>query len=291
MPLLYTGGVVLQCLALLRARPRKWAVVTFLGMILYMGVLMGYAVLDHSSRTSEPAVNAFMPLVISFGFVIAFLFVASFLREVSRVISEAVVVSITISYWFLVLERAASMNIVILVCALVAGIPATVGALRLVAGREILPARYKLVHYAWFLFVNVLFVVEYYDSLPTGFPLARGSADPGVETLIRVGVLGMVNVHLVFNGGILYYSSIYSLLYRDARREVIERAGQLFTDRQVTMRSVMRMLLAQGAVFAAMFALPSWIRFYILSFWILLTPVVDLVLRRFRSDWRYDGVQ
>jgi hypothetical protein len=242
--------------------------------------MMAYAVYYRASTAEQADMTTLMPVFISFGFVIAFLFVLSFIREVVRGIGEAVVVSLTISYWFLVIEKSGSMGFVFFTAAAALGVAAAYVAVRLAMGRETLSPRMKTLCYAWFLFANVLLAYEYYAFLPPGFPLAAGTARPDAETYLRLAVLGMVNVNLVYNFGILYYSTVYSIMNRDARRPIFEQAAALFSDRQVTKREVRKMLLFQSAVFLFFLAAPDWSQFYLLSIWILLTPLTALGLRR-----------
>lgn len=179
----FLGGMFVQCLSLLRKRPPKWGIITFAGMLVYMTAMMGYAVTNYPAEyLEEKLIQVILPQMFSFGFVFTFLFIAIFLKDVVKVINEAVIFSLTLSFWFLVLHRAGDFGPLPLAGVIALGIVPTAGAIYLLTHTGELRNVFRLFFYAWYLLVNALFALAFFDQLPSGFILSGGLTLTGSET-------------------------------------------------------------------------------------------------------------
>ena len=276
--LAYFSGIIVQCLSIVRTRPPKWAFITFFGMLAYMGVMMSYAVISHVRETNISHSSYIMKPLLSFGFVLGFLFIAIFLKQVIKVINEKVIFSVTLSYWFLLLVKGNEFSAGTLVFLVFLGAGPTAGAVTLIYYPGKIRSKFKVVFYAWYLFVNAFFAITYFYSLPVQFMADGGMSLPFAESIPRLFALGMVVVHLLFNGGILYYTFIYSLMSRDIRQEIVSYTSEIFSDEQISRNDITYILAVQVACFIAILFFGDSAQFLALSFWILLTPVIIIFL-------------
>jgi hypothetical protein len=276
--LAYFSGIIVQCISIVRTRPPKWAFITFFGMLAYMGGMMAYAVISHARETNISNPSYIMQPMLSFGFVLGFLFIAIFLKQVIKVINEKVIFSVTLSYWFLLLIKGSEFSAGPLVLLVLLGAGPTAGAVTLIYYPGKIREKIKVVFYAWYLFVNAFFAITYFQSLPVTFMADGGMSLPFSESIPRLFALGMVVVHLLFNGGILYYTFIYSLMSRDIRQELVSYTSEVFSDEQISLNNITYILTVQVACFIAFLCFGPAAQFLSLSFWILLTPVIVIVL-------------
>lgn len=276
--LAYFCGIIIQCLSIVRSRPPKWGIVTFFGMLIYMGVMMIYAVSSSTQASQINSMSYIMQPLLSFGFVLGFLFIAVFLKQVIKVINEKVIFSVTLSYWFLLLIRGSTLGTVTLIFLVLLGAGPTAGTIMLIYYPGRINEKSKVLFYGWYLFVNALFAVTYFQSLPVQFMADGGMSLPYSESIPRLFALGMVVVHLLFNGGILYYTFIYSLLSRETRHAVVSYTSEIFSDEQISAKDIMYVLGIQTACFIAFLFFGPAVQFLALSFWILLTPVIIIIL-------------
>jgi len=273
-------GIAIQCIGMLRRRPPRWAVFTFLGLLGYMLFMMVYSALSHSAEYPQKQLSrALLPMLFSFSFVFSFIFIAVFLKELVKTIDESVIFSMTISFWFLLLYRAGDFGTHALAVLAVLGAVPTVGSsIALLYRRGGIRNTYKLLFYGWYLLVNAVFAFAVFKALPTQFFLTASPRMVGEATFLDMLMLGMVCAYLMFNAGLLYYAGIYSLLSSEARRQLVSLSDNLFSDRRIEKREIYRIVAVQTAYFAALALLDPAARLYLLSFWILLTPIIVMSL-------------
>ena len=196
--LAYFCGIIIQCLSIVRTRPPKWGIITFFGMVVYMGGMMVYAVSFNMGTANTSGVSYIMQPLLSFGFVLGFLFIAVFLKQVIKVINEKVIFSVTLSYWFLLLIKGGTLTTGTIILLILLGAGPTAGAIMLIYYPGRIKEKIKVLFYAWYLFVNALFAITYFQSLPVQFMADGGMSLPFTESVPRLFTLGMVVVHLLF---------------------------------------------------------------------------------------------
>ncbi|MBN2363592.1 hypothetical protein JXL83_05630 [candidate division WOR-3 bacterium] len=275
-PLLaYLAGVSLQCLSLLRKKPPKWSVITFFGLLAYMIFMMLYSIL---SINSEVLFNNIKSILItqgmSYGFVLAFLFMVIFLKEIVKIINESVIISVTLSYLFLLFETRHSLTGYGFVFAVILGLLFGFLSLYLLLSKKKLRNVYKLIFYGWYILVNGFFAVSYFNYLGLDFqslPTAVGKSEVPVY---KMAVLGMIAVQVLMSFGLLYYSFIYSLFSKDARDALLSYSEKIFSDDQFDIRNLGVMTFFQSSAFILVSFFLSKIAFEFLAFWILLSPAI-----------------
>ena len=277
-PLAFIGGVVIQCLSLLREKPPKWGIVTFLGIFFYMIIMMFYAISRSlgslpKDKMAEPVIS----LIMSLGMVFACLFIIVFLKSVVKVINESVIVSNTVSYWFILFESWTYFGMVTTAFLVLAGIIFGIVSFRLVSDRERIRNIYKYYLYGWYLFVNGIFAVSYFHCIPEGFHMLPTLVNKGQVPPFTMMLTGMITVHIFFNFGILYYSFIYSLLSSDTRKGLVEYSGRIFGDKQVSAAAVKNMVIVQAVSFLVVEVLLSYFFCQFVALWMLMTPVIVIL--------------
>jgi hypothetical protein len=287
LALTFLAGIILQCVSILRKKPVKWQVIVFLGMLAYMSFMMGYSIFSYSPEYLEKnLLQAILPQIITIGMVFAFLFIMIFLKDVVTVIDEGVIYSLTLSFWFLIIVRSSSFNLSCFIFIIVLALIPTVGTVALLLHQGPIKNVYKFLFYGWYLLVNAVFAYVYFTSLPSEFFASGGLVVTGEEDFLLMLSMGMVMVYLVYNAGILYYAFIYSLMFAEVRKQLISYSEQLFGDKQISGREMKRITLFQVLIFAIFLAVPQGLRLYLISFWILLTPVILKVFFALRRAFR-----
>lgn len=281
MAFVYLAGIIIQCLSLLRKRPSKASVFIFLGMLGYLTVLIIYSIAQSPREQIEKSLmQAVVPHVISSGFIIALLFIAIFLKKVVKIIDETIIFSLTLSFWFLMINYSGSFSTGTVTAFIIIGILSTAIMLYLFIHAEKVKEIHKYFLYGWYLFINVVFSFSYYFNLPCEFFLSGGLIFNGMITWLEIITLGMVVVHIVFIAGILYYTMIYSLFSPDARFQVITYSSRLFRDRRIKSGELINISIIHLGSFILFSVLSAALGFYLFSLWILLTPLVMQL-------WRY----
>jgi len=278
-PLSFIGGVMIQSASLLREKPSRWQVIVFLGMLGYLVFLMSYA-MSHAPSGEADITPRIISLVMTSGGIFAVLFIMIFLKSIVSVIDESVIISNTISFWFILFESWRDFSAPALVIMAVAGIVFGAASFNLTFRRGKIRKAYKYALYGWYLVVNGMFAVSYFKSLSVGFYELPASVNSGDVPALTMTIIGMIAVHVFFNFGILYYSVIYSLVSSETRRGLVEYSDRLFSDRQVSIPAVRRMLVVQVVSFLAVRIFLSDISGRFIALWMLMTPIIARLFAR-----------
>jgi hypothetical protein len=291
-PAAYIAGIIIQCLSLLREKPYKWAVITFLGMLFYLSSMMIYSVFYYNhDNFNNNALEAVTPQIMVFGFIIAFLFIAVFLKSVVTIINEYVILSNTISYWFLIYETMEYFSGAVITLLIVLGIIASIASSCIFFYRDRIRNLYKYFLYGWYLFTNGLFAIRYFSGLPIDFFQFPAAINNGEVSSLIMLVIGMIVVHVLFNFGILYYSVMFSLISMDTRKDLLEYTKKIFSDRYVDFRVVRNMLFIQIAAFLVFEIFMSQLSFQFIALWILLVPVIVKIFHFMEGRFKWQEAQ
>lgn len=270
LALCFLVGVIIQCLSLLREMPKKWAFITFFGMLVYMAVLMGYSLFQLTEiRLLEP--------ILSLGMVFGFLFISIFLKEVLSIIDEKVIFSLTISYWFLLFYYGTSLYPASSNLLIEAGIFFTIVTILLIRQKTALKPLQKFLLYGWYLAINGIFALLYISHLPYPFHLLH----TGIAAPWEMLILGMLTIQLLYNFGILYYVFIYSLMVKGIRQQIIAQTKTLFTDQQISRKDIISITVSQCIAFIPLYFFRDSFGITLLAIWILLTPLITLLLKHY----------
>ncbi|MGC9365570.1 MAG: hypothetical protein ACP5FK_00815 [bacterium] len=277
--LAFQGGVLIQCLSMLREKPPKWSVITFGGMLAYMVIMMVYAVFQTNQQyLAENLPNILSQQMISLGFVFAFLFIAIFLKSLIKIINESVIISITICYIFLIFESLDLMNIKILITALVLGLIFLGACAYLIITKTKINNFMKLIFYGWFLLVNGFLAVNYFIHLGIGYYELPSLVFAGKVSSFNMLIIGMITAQVLFNFGIIYYSFIYSLISKQTRDNLISYSENLFSDNQFSFKNIKFFSVLQILIFAAVTIFLSKISYQLIVLWILLSPLMVKII-------------
>lgn len=277
--LAFQGGILIQCLSMLREKPPKWSVITFGGMLAYMVIMMVYAVFQSNQQyLAENLSNILSQQMISLGFVFAFLFIAIFLKSLIKIINESVIISITICYIFLIFESLDLMNIKILITALVLGLIFLGACAYLIITKTKINNFMKLIFYGWFLLVNGFLAVNYFIHLGIGYYELPSLVFAEKVSSFNMLIIGMITAQVLFNFGIIYYSFIYSLISKQTRDNLISYSENLFSDNQFSFKNIKFFSFLQILIFAAVTIFLSKISYQLIVLWILLSPLMVKII-------------
>lgn len=277
--LAFLGGILIQCLSMLREKPPKWSVITFGGMLVYMVVMMAYAVFQTGNQyLTENLFNVLSQQAISLGFVFAFLFVAIFLKSLIKIINESVLISITICYIFLIFESWDIMKIEVLITALVLGLFFLTVCAYLAISKTKINNFLKLIFYGWFLLVNGFLAVNYFIYLDIGYYELPSLVFSGKVSSFTMLIIGMITVQVLFNFGIIYYSFIYSMISKQTRDSLISFSEKLFSDEQFDLQDIKFISVFQILLFASITLLLSKISYQLIVLWLLLSPLIVKII-------------
>lgn len=279
-PLLaYLSGVVFQCLALLTKKPRKWTVLIFSAMLLYVIFMMVWSISGSAKGLpQETTEKILLDQGMTYGFVFAFLFIAFFLKDILRAINESVIISMTIGYIFLVFESRLFLQPALLITASALGIFFGILSFYIVISKKKLGGLQKTLFYAWYFLVNGFFAVSYFYYLGTGFHELPSAVAAKNISAPKMVLLGMIAVQVLLNFGVLYYSFIYSLFSPDTRKVLVQWAEKSFGDEQFGIKKIRIFSLIQIAAFFFVSFFLSKIAYELFAFWILLSPLSARIL-------------
>lgn len=282
-PLAFIVGIVVQCASLLRKKPPRASYILFVLMLMYMGGMMIFAMNRGSANTEARSVAEYIPVVMTFGMVISFLFIAVFLKETVHLINETVIISNTVSYVFLVAESWSALGGTALTFAIIAGLVMGTIAVRLIMSKAPISDMQKYLLYGWYLLVNGFFAVSYFSGLGLDFHMLSALVNEGKVSVITLFILGMIEVHVIFNFGILYYCIMFSIISSDTRKGLMAYTSTIFHDSQADIRSIKALLVTQAGIFLLAVLLFSIVSYHIMALWILLTPLIIKVFSRLRK--------
>ncbi len=289
-PMAFLGGVLIQCLSLMRKAPPRWSIITFVGMAVYMVLMMGYALwLPQGEHKMVWDLKHLMSPVMSLGMAGAVLYIMVFLKEIVLNIDESVIVSQTLSYWFVLYEARSLLGPGLVAAGAGLGILFSLLSWRLILQSRRVKRGYKYLLYGWYLLVNGFVAMGYFHLLPMGFYSLVSEVNAGRVGPLTLFLLGMLTVHIFFNFGLLYYSVIYSLISPEMRRGLLEQTDRLFEDRQADPRFLRKTLLGQAALFVLWeIAVPE--RAYgLILLWVMLTPLLMRLIRAVQSRGWFVG--
>jgi len=269
--LAFLGGIILQCISLLRKGPSNRKKIIFAGMFLYISAMMFYSATQGGNAQKS---QILISIITSLGFVTAFLFIALFIKEVVKIINESIIISNTLSYFFLIFEMHSSLSPQALSFLTILGISMGIVSIYLIINKNKIINLYKYLFYGWYLFINGFFAISYFQNLNIEYYEISSLVLAGKIPILSMWILGMIVVHLLFNFGILYYTTIYSLLSKDTRKEIVNYSNNLFLDKQVNLKEITIMLLFQLISFIFSWIFLDSIAGEIIALWILLTPII-----------------
>ena len=219
---------------------------------------------------AEPVIS----LIMTSGLAFAVLFIIVFLKSAVKVISESVIVSNTVSYWFIIFESWPYFNVPVTAFLVTVGTVFGIVSFRLVSDRGRIRNIHKYYLYGWYLFVNGIFAVSYFHCIPEGFHMLPALVNKGQVPPFTMVIIGMITVHVFFNFGILYYCVIYSLMSSGTRKGLVEYSDTLFGDKQISITAARNMIIVQALSFLIIDTFLSHFFCQFVALWMLMTPVI-----------------
>lgn len=279
-PLAYLAGIIIQCLILLREKPKKSSIAVFIGMFIYMIFMMFFAIMQ-TGIPEENQAQVIISQIMTYGLVFTFLFIAIFLKSVVRIIDEVLIVSNTVSFWFLLSVSWRIFGIPVSLLLSIIGAAASIYTVRTIFHRKEMRNTDAYFFYGWYLLTNGLFAVGYFNNLSIDFHRLPAAVNEGVIPPYTMLLIGMTAVHVAFNFGILYYSFIYSLFSAETRSKLADYTGTLFRQTRGPAAQIKKLIIIQTVLFILSRIFASEASYVLYSVWILLTPVLSRIMRSY----------
>lgn len=290
------GGVIAQCLNLLRKKPEKKLIYGFLAVC---SIYLAFFVWGSLKETP----STFPEIIFSFSCLFLFFFIAIFLKNIVLQVNHAMLLSLTVSFLMLFFNHPASIfSKLIYLLLFIFIIGPYILLMRIGSKRQISVFRntvgypdntkttsnqpnnspwyvkYKfLIYYVYFLLLNGILIGHYLEVM--GNESLLSFINSGMRSIHQISLIdafttGMLAVYAALNGGLLYYGSMIILSSKTNMEDASDYIEKnLFKQEDLSKIDIVRIIVIQILLFMVFRFVSNLAGFRFIFSWILLMPL------------------